>query len=333
MNNGTLSDVAELPGEDGRECSLDSTPAFPALLETAPAPPSWVEELMPGRQAERHETTDFGDTTVWVREVGEIALVSVISKDAKSLDPAPFEHATQAAYGLLLGQLERLEARYPVRIWNLIPGILGPLGDLPHRYMGFNAGRFNAYVRHYGSSSAFPAALPTASGTGHDGAHLVLHCLASNVSGTPIENPRQVPAYRYSARYGPRPPSFARATRWLRRDGSRCHLLVGGTASIRGEASRHLTDLEAQLEETLVNLEALVIAASRSEASSDITGEPMSELSAFRHLRVYHPRLADRPVLAERIEASFPALECLEWIRSDLCRPELLVEIEGLAEL
>ena len=40
----------------------------------------------------------------------------------------------------------------------------------------------------------------------------------------------------------------------------------------------------------------------------------------------------DRAEVEARIKAAFPELERLELLSAELCRPELLVEVEGLAE-
>ena len=80
------------------------------------------------------------------------------------------------------------------------------------RYMVFNAGRYDAYARWYGTPRAFNHAPATASAVGVQGADLSIFCLAAQTPGTPIENPRQTPSWRYSTRYGPKPPCFARAT-------------------------------------------------------------------------------------------------------------------------
>ena len=40
------------------------------------------------------------------------------------------------------------------------------------------------------------------------------HQTQNSAPGVAIENPRQTPSYHYSRRYGPRPPCFARATRF-----------------------------------------------------------------------------------------------------------------------
>ena len=78
--------------------------------------------------------------------------------------------------------------------------------------MVFNAGRFEALSDWFGGPGRLPDSLPAASAVGHDGDDFAVHCLLLSRPGVAVENPRQVPAFRYSARYGPRPPCFARAT-------------------------------------------------------------------------------------------------------------------------
>ena len=41
---------------------------------------------------------------------------------------------------------------------------------------------------------------------------LMIDALSAASPGIAVENPRQIPSYRYARRYGPRPPCFARAT-------------------------------------------------------------------------------------------------------------------------
>ncbi len=228
-------------------------------------------------------------------------------------------------------------AAFAVRWWNFIPGILEPLGALEHRYMVFNAGRFLALAD--AGSAAF-GRLATASGVGHDGADFVVHCLSADGAGRQIENPRQIPAWRYSLRYGPKPPCFARATRIER--GARPWLLVGGTASVRGEESFHRNDLRGQLEETLRNLAALVHAAETEAAGPASEGAAPAAMSfaeladwlgRYRELRVYHPRREQGRKIESELRRRFGNTVAIEMVPADLCRSELLVEIEGLAEL
>jgi chorismate lyase / 3-hydroxybenzoate synthase len=141
----------------------------------------------------------------------------------------------------------------------------------------------------------------------------------------PVENPRQIPAWRYSARYGPRPPCFSRAT-IATVNGCR-RLLIGGTVSIVGENSRHELDTEGQLEETLANLAALIGAA------RDFGESATTSLARLIDLRVYIVRAEDAPMIASVLRARCPAAHHVEQTVARLCRPELLVEIEGIADI
>lgn len=176
------------------------------------------------------------------------------------------------------------------------------------RYMVFNVARHAACRRWLGDG--FEQCLPTASGIGHDGEDLVIDALAAADPGEPVENPRQIPAYRYSRRYGPRPPCFARAT-VLPRHGL---MLIGGTASVVGQDSEHPGDLAAQIHETLANLSAL-----------------SGDLRRLTDLRVFHPRAEDAGPIGRTIGAALGAGARIELMRAELCRRELLVEIEGVA--
>ncbi|MFP5287027.1 MAG: pteridine-dependent deoxygenase like protein, partial [Thermoanaerobaculia bacterium] len=148
--------------------------------------------------------------------------------------------------------------------------------------------------------------------------------LAADRPGRAVDNPRQIAPYRYSRRYGPLPPCFARATVIHPPHGAPL-ALVGGTASIVGEQSVHPGDLERQTDETLTNLAALLRAAGMPEHSS--------ALAAFRDVRVYFPDPRRVDELRVLLKNAFPGAESIEWVRADICRAELLVEIEGVAEL
>ena len=199
--------------------------------------------------------------------------------------------------------------------------------------MVFNAGRFDGYAqwlcasdlsRRSAKADGFGRLLPTASAVGVISDDLVIYCLASDTRGTPVENPRQKPAYKYSQRYGPMPPCFSRAT--IADVNGRRRLLVGGTASIVGEDSAHLNDVGAQLEETLRNLEALIDAATGQKESG-------CALARLIDLRVYVSRAEDAPSIHAELTARCPRASRIELVIARVCRPELLLEIEGVAEI
>jgi chorismate lyase/3-hydroxybenzoate synthase len=240
------------------------------------------------------------------------------------MGPDEFEHRSADAYR----QVRRaVDALHPVRFWNYIPGIHEPMDARRDRYMVFNAGRFAALSEWFGGPHALAGRLPAASGVGHAGHDLEIHCLAFERAGQAVENPRQIPAFRYSQRYGPLPPCFARATVVSHPTDGRPLLLAAGTASIRGEQSIHQGDLASQLDETAANLRALLAAAESTQHSN------ADALHAFTDLCVYHVRREDADVIRAAVRETFGTAAKLQIVQADICRADLLVEIEGIAEL
>lgn len=279
--------------------TMSATPTRVGLDRPAP----WAERLVEG---DSHG--------------GRYALRSAVVTGARSLGAIDLEDAVHDVYTRLLGP-EKPEGLEPFRVWNFIPELLEPLAGVQHRYIAFNAGRHRAYERFLQSATQ----IPVASGTGAAGDDLVIHCLFAADPGDPVENPRQIPAYRYSEVWGKRPPSFARARRAQLGGGSApsC-LVVAGTASIVGEETLHERALGEQLAEIERNLEALVTAA----------GGPQGRACAsFREVRVYVPAAEDLEEVERGVKSRFVGAAQIEYFESALCRPGLRVEIEGLADL
>ena len=97
-----------------------------------------------------------------------------------------------------------------------------------------------------------------------------------------------------------------------------------------GEESSHIGSLKRQLEETFVNLEAL-LTPSVERALLGADSNKRDPASLFRHLRVYHAREEQARPVRDAVRRRFPKLESLELIRADICRSELMMEIEGMA--
>ncbi|HEY9421072.1 MAG TPA: hypothetical protein VIW92_06640 [Thermoanaerobaculia bacterium] len=304
------------------------------VRESGLLPPEWVGGLLgPFALWSASPVLEEDGTSMEVALGGGFCLASVRVRNARELDRNAFQEASAGAYRHLEAILREQRLTHPVRLWNHIPGIHDPMGDGQDRYMAFNAGRFEALAEWFGGPASFDTRSVSASGVGHDGADLVLHCLASDERGRAVDNPRQVPPHRYSRRFGPLPPCFARATT-IHPPGGAPLVLVGGTASIVGEESVHLGDLERQTDETLTNLAVLLNVAAGEPATLPATLEDRAAvLARYRELRVYYPDPQRLDELRSLLEGAFPGVEAIEWARADLCRPELLVEIEGVAEL
>lgn len=237
--------------------------------------------------------------------------------ELSGIDSGTLEDQTRRAYAALLEGIERAGYPHLIRIWNFVPGINDRSSGL-ERYMLFCNGRAEAFAARHGSGLA--GRVPAASAVGTVGDALIVHAVAAKEPGRHVENPRQVAAYRYPPRYGPKSPSFARATvpaaPW---PGA---LFVSGTASIVGHESVHLGDPGRQTGETMSNIEAVLDAAGFPGAS-----EPLGpRLDALR-VYVRHPEDAEavRRVVSRIVGPDLPTV----WLQADICREELLVEIEA----
>ena len=284
------------------------------------APPAWAQELV-GAAVDSKLALSRVDSK-------HFALISVRIRGASGLDPQAMEEQSFQAYIALAAELAKTPRRHAVRFWNHVPFINEPADAGRDNYMVFNAGRFRAFSDLYRGPAYFDRDLATASATGHCGDELVIHCLAADAPGQAINNPRQVAPYHYSQRFGPLPPCFARAMRLAMPPG---WLMVGGTASIRGEDSIHMHDLPAQCSETFTNVAALLATSMGQKLS---TKPKLSEwLNAFLELRVYYPDVSDADAIEAAIHEAFPTLRRLELLPANLCRADLLVEVEGLVDL
>ena len=259
------------------------------------------------------------DGLLTVQQRPPFVRVTTRVSNARLLGADELTHVVAERYATIDARLSRMGQR-PIRFWNYVPGIVEPLEPGIDRYMAFNRGRHAAYVSSWGMGGRFERALPTASAIGIDGQDLVIDCVASGSGGTPIENPRQIASWEYSQRYGPKPPCFARGTLTVLDD--RRVLLLAGTASIVGEESRHPGNTQAQAAEALRNIEALIVHAGCSEP------QPLHRLTDARAY-VASAEAID-VVDAELRAACAPSLR-LEAAVAQVCRPELLVEIEGVA--
>ncbi|OOG23027.1 hypothetical protein B1C78_12580 [Thioalkalivibrio denitrificans] len=207
-----------------------------------------------------------------------------------------------------------------LRIWNYFDRLLEPARQPGlDRYQAFCAGRHEALEAAGLEAATLPAA--TAIGTGTAG--LIVYALAAREPGVQIENPRQVSAYHYPPDYGPKSPTFSRAT--LKQWTAGAQLFISGTASIVGHASLHEGDVLAQANEILDNLGALIGRVREQHPSLELNGP--HDLSL---LKVYVKRAADADAVREQVRTRIGAHPNVVFLRGDICRRELLTEIEGL---
>jgi chorismate lyase / 3-hydroxybenzoate synthase len=225
---------------------------------------------------------------------------------------------TYTAYRRLLVQARALGYPHLLRVWNYFPQINRESDGL-ERYQRFCAGRHQALAE---SLSGFPGTLPAGTAVGTMSGPLKIHFLASRQPGTHVENPRQVSAYEYPLIYGPRSPSFARAS--LRPSIFGSHLLIAGTASVVGHVSVHIGDPHKQTLEIMQNLNALL---THTEQLHGITRGQWYGQALFK-VYIRHPEHVAmiRNILQEQLPSHTQVL----YLQGEMCRSELLLEVEGI---
>ena len=233
------------------------------------------------------------------------------------VDDGDAEAATAAAYARLQAWLADGRHPHPLRIWNYLDAITEGDGD-EERYRRFCVGR----ARGIGRELA-PGELPAATAIGHPhrSGRFQLYWLAARDAGTPLENPRQVQAWRYPRQYGPQAPGFARA---MLPANATMPLLLSGTAAVVGHASQHGDSLAAQLDETLANLDSLVATARAQRPGLAAALGPRSALKVYVRDAGAMPQVAD--LLDQRLPADVPRIV----LHGQVCRAELAVEIDGV---
>ncbi len=232
-------------------------------------------------------------------------------------DCPPLQAASEAAYRRIFALLDAQALPQLWRVWNYFADINRESDGL-ERYRQFNIGRHEAF-QAYGRTAG--GQVPAACAIGLRDGPLNIAFIAGRQLPLAIENPRQVSAYAYPPEYGPRSPTFSRAV--LVTLPQQNILFLSGTASIVGHRTVHLNDVAGQCRETLDNIAAVVDEANRRGQ----TAFSMAELTYRAYLRHGNDFPALHAALAERL-GDDASVVCLQ---ADICRSDLLVEIEAMA--
>lgn len=237
----------------------------------------------------------------------------------RSAGKSPLQQSSETAYQAIFDLLDALKFPHILRFWNYISNITGESHGL-ERYRQFNMGRQDGFLsrgRHVTGS------VPAASAVGFEDGPLTIYFLAGR-GPTPItiENPRQVSAYAYPQQYGPRSPTFSRAS--VARLGDNDVLFLSGTASIVGHRTLHAGDVVAQTRETLANITAMVGEANRVVPHAGFT---LADLCYKVYVR--HPK--DVPVIHTELRRALGETARIMFLKADICRQDLLMEVEATA--
>ena len=165
---------------------------------------------------------------------------------------------------------------------------------------------------------------------GTSGANITMACMAMDsqrpdVFILPLENPQQTPACAYQAQYSPQSPKFARAMAVVQ--GHFISTLVSGTASIVGSKTVYPGDVARQTEQTIDNIERLIAPENFTRHGLPDAGATLKDIAK---LRVYVKHQEDYQKCREVCERRLPRVPAI-YLHADVCRPDLLVEIEAVA--
>ena len=203
------------------------------------------------------------------------------------------------------------------------------------RYMELNRARSDFYDEiRFCCSVPMPTIpqgiYPASTGIGMTGEGLVASCLSLQTKRQdafllPLENPLQTPAYAYPPKYSVKSPKFARAKALVL--GNYVTTWISGTASVVHSESRYRGDIDHQTNQTIDNIERLIAPENFSFHGIKGAGAALKDIAK---IRVYLRRTEDFPTCKAICERRFGPVPAIYAI-ADICRPELLVEIEGVA--
>lgn len=231
-------------------------------------------------------------------------------------------------------ELEKMPVSSIVRQWNYIENI-ARIEDNSQNYQEFNDARSRFY-RKTKWQGGFPAA--TGIGIGCGGVIVDLDAISPNSSEIKVvslNNTLQVPAHVYSksvlvaAEDEPdklvTTPKFERGKMVL--SGTEGIIYISGTAAIRGEKSCCYEGVEEQTRITLGNIEHLI--SEETIANSGAGHFANVEISS---LRIYLKEESFFEPCKKIVDENYKGVSAV-YLKADICREELLVEIEGIAKI
>lgn len=260
-----------------------------------------------------HGCVRYATDGVWLHGVAEV-------DDRAGGGTQGLQAASQRAYADLFEVLASHSCPHLLRLWNYLADI-NLETDGSERYRQFNTGRQQAFID--ARRSAFEGS-PAACALGTRAGPLQVYFLAGRQAPLAIENPRQTSAYRYPHAYGPRSPTFSRAA-LVDVGGGRQALFISGTASIVGHATMHVGDVRKQTEESLLNI------ATVRQVAADRAGVAFAADSLIYTVYVRDPAnlVVVREVFERAVGADSTAAREAIYLQADICRADLLVEIEA----
>ncbi len=240
--------------------------------------------------------------------------------------------AGNAAFDAVVGILsqENMTLNNVVRQWNYIGDIL-KINDGFQNYQIFNEVR-SEYYKKYRTVIGYPAA--TGIGMKYGGVFLDFCAVEADetLRIKSVNNPNQVNAYEYGQqvlkglsgkrRTPKHPPQFERAL--LMVNSTFKYLFISGTASIIGQETIGKGDVREQTLVTIENINKLT----HSKHIGELLGGQDIIPGKYTLLRVYVKNQEHFAEVREICSNHFPHVPSI-YIEADICREDLLMEIEA----
>ena len=225
-----------------------------------------------------------------------------------------------------------------IRQWNYIEGIININTETGKKYQNYQI--LNDVRAAYYSKEKFEHGYPASTGIGMNAGGIILEFIAikpnNGVNIVPLKNPVQTDAYDYSQGVlvgnslvqedKKSSPKFERA-KYISINEKKT-IYVSGTASIREEKTIGINDVRKQTEVTIENIANLVSITNLNNAGISNNYEKIS----FSFIRVYVKKISEINAVKEICNAYYKGIP-INYLVADICRDNLLVEIEGIAEI
>lgn len=277
----------------------------------------------------RYETAESVDYLVIENEVSKWLFLGGITGDYQKDTIRMQSDTLFQKIGRIL-DLEQMPVSSIVRQWNYIERITAFAENKQH-YQEFNDSR-SVFYQEANWVNGYPAA--TGIGTQWGGVMVDLIAVTGNtVVIKAIDNPLQIAAHAYSQKVllgeedsllkKRTTPKFERAKSV---DDSHYEVIyISGTAAIRDENSLNEVGLEAQTLATLENIDYLISSGNLGEFNVSLS----SDVSPV-YFRVYLKNKEFYEEARSIVRKHYPDISGI-YLVADVCRAELLIEIEGIA--
>ncbi len=220
--------------------------------------------------------------------------------------------------------LENFPLNSIIRQWNYIENITAVTNGYQN-YQEFNDSRSQFYKK-----TNWDHGYPAATGIGTNLGGIMIEIIAfmgAEMVNLAIDNPLQVAAYKYSQGVlrGFSDPFFSQHTtpKFERARIVGQTVYISGTAAIRGERSVFDDDIVDQVFITMQNIDHLI---SSSIYPTNLTS------SEFQIYRIYVKNRSQMKEVNDYMTANYPGLNSF-LVCADICREELLIEVEGITSL